>query len=326
MRLLRCCGARRRHVLRYAPSLRSSRLVATIFQQDLTPTLPSSVSLPPRRILLARLSAHGDVLQTLPLLTALKTAWPDCAIDWLTEPGAVPLLQNHPMIDRLLIAPRKQWLRDIPQPRHWPRIIREIAMLRRDLQSADYALSIDAQGLLKSAVWPWLAGIPVRLGFQRSREGASSFYTHTIPPMNLRDAHTSAIHRYLDFARALGIAVSKPHFVLPPLPTPIQQAMQQTMQERDRTTNSLPRIALAPFTRWSSKHWPPEHWRTLIAALLQRPCQVFCWVDPKTSSPARPFCMHFPSKRKRTRKPASFPWLAKPIGWRCERFWRPVIS
>lgn len=55
-----------------------------------------------KRILIIKLAALGDVLRTTPLLRGLKASYPDCHITWLTESGAMPLLQGVSGIDRLL--------------------------------------------------------------------------------------------------------------------------------------------------------------------------------------------------------------------------------
>jgi heptosyltransferase-2 len=55
-----------------------------------------------RRILIVKLAAIGDVLRTTPLLPGLKRAYPQSHITWVADPGALPLLKDNPLIDRLL--------------------------------------------------------------------------------------------------------------------------------------------------------------------------------------------------------------------------------
>jgi heptosyltransferase-1 len=244
-------------------------------------TPPSPDTDAPKRILIVRLSAHGDVIHTLPLLSALKTQWPDVFIGWLCEPAAAPLLEGHPLIDRLHIAKRPQWLKKIRQPGQWLSIAREASAFVQELKAADYEISMDVQGLLKSAVWPWLAGIPTRMGFRATRESADRFYTRCLCPMDLRDAQVPAVQRYLDFARNLGVKVSQPTFILP---TPSDQAKAQADTLLAAISHKGPLVALAPFTRWASKHWMPEHWQTLIRALIQKDCQLVLLGGPNDQS------------------------------------------
>jgi heptosyltransferase-2 len=50
------------------------------------------------RVLVIKLDAMGDVLRTTALLPPLAAAHPHAAIDWLTRPESVPLLENNPYV------------------------------------------------------------------------------------------------------------------------------------------------------------------------------------------------------------------------------------
>jgi heptosyltransferase-2 len=54
------------------------------------------------RIVIIKLAALGDVIRTAALLPGLKERWPSSQITWVTWPGGVRALANHPLIDRLL--------------------------------------------------------------------------------------------------------------------------------------------------------------------------------------------------------------------------------
>ncbi len=53
------------------------------------------------QILVVKLAAAGDVVRTTAILPGLRKHFADHCITWLTDPGAIPLLKNNPMIDRL---------------------------------------------------------------------------------------------------------------------------------------------------------------------------------------------------------------------------------
>jgi ADP-heptose:LPS heptosyltransferase len=57
-----------------------------------------------RRVLLVRLRSIGDTVLMTPCLAALKSWRPDIEISVLTEPLSAPLLEDHPLLDRLIIA------------------------------------------------------------------------------------------------------------------------------------------------------------------------------------------------------------------------------
>ncbi|MBN2199442.1 MAG: glycosyltransferase family 9 protein [Candidatus Aminicenantes bacterium] len=54
------------------------------------------------QVLLIKARAQGDVLRTTPLLPGLRRKYPDTFLTWLTDPESVPLLENNPLIDRIL--------------------------------------------------------------------------------------------------------------------------------------------------------------------------------------------------------------------------------
>lgn len=57
-----------------------------------------------RRVLLVRLRSIGDTVLMTPCLAAIKSWRPDIEITVLSEPLAAPLLENHPHVDRLIVA------------------------------------------------------------------------------------------------------------------------------------------------------------------------------------------------------------------------------
>ena len=101
------------------------------------------------RVVIVRLSHLGDVVQTLPLVHALRASVPDLELAWAVEP---PFAE--------LVAPLAQVF---PFERHgglkaWPRLARALRTFRPDL-------ALDAQGNLKSAVATRASGAPRRVGF-----------------------------------------------------------------------------------------------------------------------------------------------------------------
>ena len=59
----------------------------------------------PRRILIVRLGAIGDVARVLPMLAGLKARFPEAEVDWVVQSKAADLLRGHPEIARLLKDP-----------------------------------------------------------------------------------------------------------------------------------------------------------------------------------------------------------------------------
>ncbi|WP_373532893.1 glycosyltransferase family 9 protein [Vampirovibrio sp.] len=239
---------------------------------------------PSARILIVRLSAHGDVMHTLPLLASIKRHKPDAFIGWLVEASAAPLLEDHPLIDRLHVVDRKRWMKLIQNPAQWLLVWREVQSFIGEIQEAGYHISFDVQGLLKSALWPVLSNIPIRYGFKATREFADLLYNRHLPPMSIRDAHTPAVQSYLGFARAIGCPVEPPEFVL----SPVQPLTAQKVEDllAGLAHPEWPLVVLAPFTRWPSKHWPLNYWQTLVPELLKLKVRVLMLGAPSNRADA----------------------------------------
>lgn len=58
-----------------------------------------------RRVLLVRLRSIGDTVLMTPCLAALKTWRTDIRLTVLSEPLSAPLLEDHPHVDELIVAP-----------------------------------------------------------------------------------------------------------------------------------------------------------------------------------------------------------------------------
>ena len=61
----------------------------------------------PHRILIVRMSAMGDVIQTTPLPRALRAAQPDAYIAWLAQSPFATLLEHNPYLDDTIVLPHR---------------------------------------------------------------------------------------------------------------------------------------------------------------------------------------------------------------------------
>ncbi|MDQ8150224.1 MAG: lipopolysaccharide heptosyltransferase I, partial [Gemmatimonadota bacterium] len=65
---------------------------------------------PMDRVCLVMMSAVGDVVHVLPLLTALKRANPAMHVTWVLQPGPAGLVRGHPLVDEILLFDRTKGL------------------------------------------------------------------------------------------------------------------------------------------------------------------------------------------------------------------------
>ncbi len=211
----------------------------------------------PRRIVLLKPSALGDVVHALPVLTALREHFPDARITWVVNKAYEPLLAGHPHLTDTLPFDRGAF-RNSPG-----KAVTYSLRFANELRRRRFDLVIDLQGLLRTGLMCAATGAPVRVGFADAREGSRHFYTHRVAVPDADRIH--AVERYWRVAEALGIASRPKRFVVPLRPPDLDAA--------DRSLAGLPRpwLALAVGARWVTKRWPPGH----FAELANRAQQAF---------------------------------------------------
>ncbi len=214
------------------------------------------------KILFIKLSAIGDVVQTLPALEAIKKTYPDSVIDWVVEEAAADILRDHPLINRLLISRRKTWIRMLQDPRTLLRGFREASDFCRELRSTHYDIAIDFQGLMKSGVVIGLAFAARKIGFDRTRELSYLFLNEKLPPY---DVEKHALERYLDVARYLGAHDPSPRCSLP---------ISREKESVGKLTADLRKggkgiITINPVARWQTKLWEERKFADLADRLVR---------------------------------------------------------
>jgi heptosyltransferase I len=215
-------------------------------------------------ILIVKTSAIGDVIHTLPSLWSLRTHFPDAQITWLVEESAADLVIGHPAVNRVLVAHRKTWLKDLRAGRV-SRALSGFMRFVRELRDTRYDLVIDFQGLLKSAMWVALARGIRKAGFGQGMEHAEYSYlalNERIPAVDM-DQH--AIDRSLLLLKGIGVPAADLRYEIP-LST--QHESQATgllrscgVREHDRM------VAMNPVARWPTKLWDARSFAALADRL-----------------------------------------------------------
>src|SRR5437773_2757737 len=105
----------------------------------------------PKRILLIKPSAVGDVVHALPVLNLLRRRWPEAHISWLVTPGCAGLLEGHPQIDEVILFERRR----LASSWRDPGALRDLMALTRQLCNRRFDLVVDLQGLFRSGWLTW---------------------------------------------------------------------------------------------------------------------------------------------------------------------------
>lgn len=169
----------------------------------------------PERILAIRLSAVGDVINTLPAVEALRHGLPDAVIGFLVEDRAYDLLAGHPSVDRVHLYPRRRWSRMAFQPFRWLTACHEISKFIREIRRQRYDVVLDFQGNLKGALHGVLSGVRRRIGFSRGhcKEWNYLFTNiHITPPGG---ECINRVEKFLSLAAAAGVPVENAGYRIP---------------------------------------------------------------------------------------------------------------
>jgi lipopolysaccharide heptosyltransferase I len=201
------------------------------------------------RFLLVRLGSLGDIVHALPSASALRDAFPNAEIDWLVEPKWERILESNRDLNEVITLDRAG--------------LGTIRDTVKTLRARDYSCAIDFQGLYKSALMPFSARIPRRIGFRESyaREGlAAKLYTETHNP---NGAHK--VDHNLTLARAAGAAGGAARF-----PLAIFDEDQDAASTALAAQNLSEFFVLNPGGGWKSKCWPAERYGELSALVAHK--------------------------------------------------------
>ncbi len=200
------------------------------------------------RILIVKLGAIGDVIHTLPAVSSLRRALPEAHLAWVVERGgAAKLLAGTPVVDELIELNLRGWRRQLTNRETQTEIRRAMARLR----NGRFEISLDFQGLLKSAMVARLARIPRRLGFSREslREPAAAMLMTEMVPVEDRG---HIIEKYLGLVARLGVAPPA-EYDFPIVVSEDDEAFAAAQEARAGGSFAI----LNPGGGWPTKLWPP---------------------------------------------------------------------
>lgn len=205
------------------------------------------ISLPPSpRIAIVMMSAIGDAVHVLPVVTALKRHDPGTHITWVLQPGPASLVRGHPYVDEIVLFHKKRGLQGLLD-------------VRRALVGRSFDVVLDLQVYIKASLITALLDAPVKLGFDRARARDMNwlFTNRRIPPR----APGHVQDQYFEFLAELGVS-----------PEPVAWNLGPWPAERARQ-NELPGDIHGPIatlvigSTHPEKEWIPERWAELADSL-----------------------------------------------------------
>lgn len=117
-----------------------------------------------KRVVVRGTNWVGDSVMTIPALRALRRVLPDANITLVIRPGTKGIFSEADFIDDILVYDRKGALSVVPQVREW--------------KWRKFDLAVLFQNAFEAALIPFLAGVPVRLGY--ATESRQALMTHPL--------------------------------------------------------------------------------------------------------------------------------------------------
>jgi heptosyltransferase-2 len=211
------------------------------------------------RILIIAPNWIGDAVMSQPLLAKLKTLYPQCQIDVLASPWVASIYRACAEVNQVIEAKLEH------KKLQWG-LRRQLA---KELENNQYDACFVLPNSLKSALIPWLAHIPLRLGYRgEMRFGLINLALDNPskvnrPPMA---SHYLALSNTLNSSQATDVS----HPVSPRLKvsTTSKQSVSAQLEAAGIDQKSI--YVFCPGAEYgATKRWPVEHFASLTRLLIQ---------------------------------------------------------
>jgi heptosyltransferase-2 len=206
------------------------------------------------RILVIAPNWIGDAVMSQPLLAAIKTSYPNAAIDVLVTPWVAPVYRACSEVTELIEADLRhgqlQWgLR---------------RALAAQIKKRKYASCYVLPNSLKSALIPWLANIPVRIGYQGELRRFLLTETKANSPKTQRIPMVEHYANLCAPSGNLNTTINPPYLV--PMASALESARAR-LQAAGIQTDAL--VVLCPGAEYGpSKRWPAAYFAVLAQSIL----------------------------------------------------------
>jgi ADP-heptose:LPS heptosyltransferase len=208
-----------------------------------------------------RLGALGDVVRTLPAVSALRATYPRAHLAWLVEPASAGMLAGQPWIDETLVFPRDALVAALSRGR-LAAAGSVLAAFLRELRLRRFDLVLDFHSILKSGLLSRASGGRVRVAYAPpfAREGAWLFATRLA---RIAPRRISRFDRNLALVRFVAGDVA-------PAATPLRVDRAAASDAAAALGEDAP-IAIHPGTSPGTPHkrWTAEGYARVASALLR---------------------------------------------------------
>lgn len=210
-----------------------------------------------KNILIVRTDRIGDVVLTLPLIDALRSAFPSPRISFLVRSYTKALVDGHEHVSTILTYDQSDGLKSF-------------RLVLSEIRKERFDLAVVAYPRFRIALLMWLAGVPVRVGT------GYRWYSFLFNRKVYEHRKTGAKHEFelnLSLLRALG---SWDFSALRPRMSISRQALRAAVAERQRLglRDNEAFVILHPGSGGSARDWSPVNFGKLARELPKEGLKV----------------------------------------------------
>jgi heptosyltransferase-2 len=185
----------------------------------------------------------GDAVMSLPAVRALRAALPTAEIAMVARPSVADVYARESSIDRVIVHPK-------------PKGLRERRQLAARLKEERFDAAVLLPNAFDAALLAWLAGIPVRVGYNRDARGL--LLTHAVPAPRPGEIPRHERFYYLELLRRAGLMERYPKCDATELGG-IDAAREAGARRLAALGISGPVIGISPGAAYgNAKRWLPE--------------------------------------------------------------------
>jgi len=191
---------------------------------------------PPGSICILRLSALGDATHTVPVVRALRRQWPASRITWIIGKLEHKLLSGLDDVEFIVFDKKGGW--------------GAVKALRLALRSRRFDVLLHMQVAARANLLSRMIRAPVRIGWDRarSRDMHHRFSREQVATVPFQHQ----VQGFLEFARALGVAVDEPRWDLP-----VSAEAEAWVDEQ--LPDDRPALVISPCSSHPLRNWRADY-------------------------------------------------------------------
>ena len=212
------------------------------------------------RILITRTDRIGDLVLTTPLFQALREKFPKAWIAALVFLEHREIVQDNPFLDEVILYDKRGSEHGL-FGQFW---------FSQRLRSKKFDVVIHAHGTNRMHLAAWLAGIPVRIGYERRAPWALT----QVYPYNKKEGKKQEVEYLFELLGSLGVTPPKEIAAFFPVTDRSVRSLE-SLRVFLEIPCDRPWVVLNPSASDVTKMWPAERFAELVTRIQKDRSSVF---------------------------------------------------